>query len=86
VTNALKYAYNNTNRPSLNIRLTEEETKLVCSIKDNGIGIDEQQWKQKKNSFGKQLITALCKQLRAQQSLVVGEGTHFTITIPKQAA
>jgi two-component sensor histidine kinase len=86
VTNALKYAYNNANRPSLNITLTEEETKLVCSIKDNGIGIDEQQWKQKKNSFGKQLITALCKQLRAQQSLVVGEGTHFTITIPKQAA
>jgi two-component sensor histidine kinase len=85
VTNALKYAYSNTSRPSLNITLTEEETKLVCSIKDNGIGINEQQWKQKKNSFGKQLITALCKQLRAQQSLVVDEGTNFTITIPKAA-
>lgn len=86
VTNALKYAYTNTIRPSLNITLTEEDTKLVCSIKDNGIGIDEQQWKQKKNSFGKQLITALCKQLRAQQTMVVSEGTRFTITIPKQAA
>jgi two-component sensor histidine kinase len=86
VTNSLKYAYANTNRPSLNITLKEEEGKLVCSIKDNGIGIDEQQWKQKKNSFGKQLITALCKQLRAQQSLAVNEGTQFTITIPKIAA
>jgi two-component sensor histidine kinase/tetratricopeptide (TPR) repeat protein len=86
VTNALKYAYRNSNRPALHITLTEEDAKLVCSIKDNGIGIDEQQWKQKKNSFGKQLITALCKQLRAQQALVVNEGTQFTITIPKQVA
>jgi two-component sensor histidine kinase len=86
VTNALKYAYSNSNRPALHITLSEEDTKLVCTIKDNGIGIDEQQWKQKKNSFGKQLITALCKQLRAQQTLVVNEGTQFMITIPKQAA
>lgn len=86
MTNALKYAYSNTHRPSLTITLTEEDTKLVCTIKDNGTGIDEQQWKQKKNSFGKQLITALCKQLRAQQSLVVNTGTQFTITIPKQVA
>jgi two-component sensor histidine kinase len=86
VTNSLKYAYCNTHRPLLNITLRQEEAKLVCSIKDNGIGIDEQQWKQKKNSFGKQLITALCKQLRAQQTLAVNEGTEFTITIPQIAA
>ena len=86
VTNALKYAYAEVSRPSLQIALKDEATKMVCLIKDNGIGINEQQWKQKKNSFGKQLITALCKQLRAQQSLEVNEGTQFTITIPKQAA
>ena len=86
VTNALKYAYTGIIRPALYITLTDEDAKLVCAVKDNGIGIDEQQWKQKKNSFGKQLITALCKQLRAQQTMVVSEGTRFTITIPKQAA
>jgi pentatricopeptide repeat protein len=86
MTNALKYAYSDSYRPSLNITLTEEDTKLVCTIKDNGVGIDEHQWKQQKNSFGKQLISALCKQLRAQQSLVVNAGTQFTITIPKQVA
>jgi two-component sensor histidine kinase len=85
VTNSLKYAYDNIHRPALHIILREEEAKLVCAIRDNGIGINEQQWKQKKNSFGKQLITALCKQLRAQQTLVVNEGTQFTITIPKAA-
>lgn len=86
VTNSLKYAYSNIRRPWLNITLRQDEAELICTIKDNGIGIDEQQWKQKKNSFGKQLITALCKQLRAQQTLVVNEGTEFTITIPQIAA
>ncbi|OQP48488.1 hypothetical protein A4D02_07185 [Niastella koreensis] len=86
MTNSLKYAYSGVYRPALNITLTEEDTKLVCTIKDNGVGLDEQQWKTTKKSFGKQLITALCKQLRAQQSLVVNTGTQFTITIPKQAA
>ncbi|WP_143774041.1 tetratricopeptide repeat-containing sensor histidine kinase [Niastella vici] len=86
VTNALKYAYDDSKRPFLSIMLTEEETKMVCAIKDNGIGINEQQWKQKKNSFGKQLITALCKQLRAQQAMAIDGGTQFFITIPKQAA
>jgi two-component sensor histidine kinase/tetratricopeptide (TPR) repeat protein len=86
VTNALKYAYPNITHPSLHISLTEEDNHIVCCIKDNGIGIDEQQWKQQKKSFGKQLITALCKQLRAQQQLVVQEGTGFTITIPKKVA
>jgi two-component sensor histidine kinase len=82
VTNALKYAYGKVNRPSLYIGLIEKETTLICRIKDNGIGINEQQWKQQRSSFGKQLISALCKQLRAQQTLVVHEGTQFTITIP----
>jgi len=86
VTNALKYAYTNSNKPALHISLTEQENNIVCFIKDNGVGIDEQQWKKQKQSFGKQLITALCKQLRAQQNLVVNEGTGFTITIPKKAA
>ena len=85
MTNALKYAYAGVARPSLHIILTDNAQQLVCEIKDNGIGLDENKWKQKSSSFGKQLITALCKQLRAQQSLVVDGGTQFTITIPKAA-
>ncbi|TDW96165.1 two-component sensor histidine kinase [Dinghuibacter silviterrae] len=86
VTNALKYAYPGIARPSLQIRITEEPLRLVCQVRDNGVGIDLDRWKQKTSSFGKQLITALCKQLRAEQTLVVDGGTAFTLTIPKQAA
>ena len=85
MTNALKYAYSGIARPSLHIVLTDSAQQLVCAVKDNGIGMDENKWKQKSSSFGKQLITALCKQLRAQQSLIIDKGTQFTITIPKAA-
>ncbi len=86
VTNALKYAYAGVDRPSLLIDMTDNGQKLVCQVKDNGCGMDEGRWTQKSPSFGKQLIAALCRQLRAQQTLVVNGGVQFIITIPKQAA
>ncbi|MBO9564670.1 MAG: ATP-binding protein [Niastella sp.] len=86
ITNSLKYAYRDIEHPSLLISLTEDANNLTFVIKDNGIGINEEAWKQKSNSFGKQLIGALCKQMRARQTLVVNEGTEFTIMIPRQAA
>ena len=86
ITNALKYAYRDIQHPSLLIGLTEDTSHMTFVIKDNGIGINEETWKQKSNSFGKQLITALCKQMRAKQTLVINGGTEFTITIPRQAA
>ena len=87
ITNALKYAYCQVTRPFLQIQLTEDrDNNIIFLVKDNGIGINESEWLQKSNSFGKQLITALCKQLRAKQSFLINKGTQFTITIPKQAA
>ena len=85
MTNSLKYAYEGVQHPSLYIALTEDASNIICTVKDNGAGIDEKTWNQKSNSFGKQLVKALCKQLRAQQSLVVDQGTQFTITIPRAA-
>ncbi|HEY4147633.1 MAG TPA: histidine kinase dimerization/phosphoacceptor domain -containing protein [Chitinophagaceae bacterium] len=86
VTNALKYAYVSIDRPSLEIMLTETDQQLICRVKDNGIGINENDWKQQNDSFGKQLIKALCRQLRAEQQLLIESGTQFTFTIPKRAA
>ncbi len=86
ITNSLKYAYRDIQHPSLLISVTEDTHHMIFVIKDNGIGINEEAWKQKSNSFGKQLIGALCKQMRAKQTLVINEGTEFTITIPRQVA
>lgn len=86
VTNALKYAYPGVSRPALDIRLDEDAKQLLVEVRDNGVGLDVAQWKRKSQSFGKQLIGALCRQLRAEQQLVVDGGTRFTLLIPKQAA
>lgn len=86
ITNSLKYAYRDIQHPSLLISVTEDTHYMIFVIKDNGIGINEEAWKQKSNSFGKQLIGALCKQMRAKQTLVINKGTEFTITIPRQVA
>src|SRR6185437_4848708 len=71
VTNAFKYAYQGIERPSLRISLEREGGYLNLLVRDNGVGIDEERWRQGKESFGKQLIGALCKQLRATQRMGV---------------
>jgi two-component sensor histidine kinase len=83
VTNAFKYAYQNVKQPSLHITCTEKGNDINLTIKDNGTGLDEKIWKQSGGSFGKQLVTTLCRQLRAKQSLEVNNGTRFQFVIPK---
>ena len=90
ITNAFKYAYQDTANPSLHIECTEQEEHIILSITDNGKGWDQSKWRQdssplaKGGSFGKQLVTALCKQLRATQELTVDNGTRFTFIFPRQ--
>jgi two-component sensor histidine kinase len=82
VTNAMKYAYKEVSRPLLHIGLVERDGNIVLKVKDNGPGMDELEWKKKTGSFGKQLITALSKQLRGKQSVTSSGGTIFTVVIP----
>lgn len=86
ITNAMKYAYKNVTHPSLYIALANQGNSIYLKVKDNGKDFNEVEWQQSKGSFGKQLITSLCRQLRAKQSVVVHEGTEFNIIIPQKAA
>jgi two-component sensor histidine kinase len=86
VTNSLKYAFANTSRPCLSISLRKLKDELTLVVRDNGRGIDEEEWKKKGNSFGKQLIKVLGKQLRASQTVDGRNGTSFQIIIPNKAA
>jgi two-component sensor histidine kinase len=85
ITNALKYAYTDIDHPSLRIICTGDGEHIILSIKDNGPGWDQSKWQQAGGSFGKQLVTALCRQLRATQELTTDNGTQFTFIIPRQA-
>lgn len=86
ITNAFKYAYRDIAAPSLQITLNENSGNIQLTVKDNGIGINAESWNKKSVSFGKQLISSLCKQLRAQQTVTSESGTAFTFIIPVKAA
>jgi two-component sensor histidine kinase len=86
ITNAFKYAYKDVAAPSLHITLNEVGNDAVLEVKDNGIGMNMENWNSKTGSFGKQLINSLSKQLRARQQVTCDKGTVFTFIIPVKAA
>ena len=91
VTNALKYAYKDIASPSLHIDYARKGEHVVLSMTTNGNHWDEAKWRQESSpfgnegSFGKQLVTTLCGQLKATQELTVGNGTRFTFIFPRPA-
>jgi len=85
ITNALKYAYPGIDRPALHISCGGDDQDIVLSIRDNGCGLDLDRWQDDGDSFGRELVSTLCGQLRAKQELKVDQGTQFTFIIPRQA-
>jgi two-component sensor histidine kinase len=82
ITNSFKYAYEEVARPLLSINMKAGDDRLQLDIADNGPGMNNAANKQE--GFGKKLIQALNKQLKATCVVQNGEGTHYTITIPYQ--
>lgn len=86
LTNSFKYAFAGIKHPALQINFKKADGNLTLEIKDNGKGIKPGEWDDKRNtSFGRQLVKALCSQLRAKEKLEVVNGTSFTFTIPEAA-
>jgi two-component sensor histidine kinase len=89
VTNAFKYAYKDIATPSLHIDYAGQGEHIALSITINGKDWNEDEWRQegsplgKEGSFGRQLVTTLCGQLKATQQLSVGNGTRFTFIFPR---
>jgi len=80
LTNTFKYAYHNTKSPQLIINLLNIKG-LVLEVKDNGVGIDMEQWTKKTGSFGKRLITGLGEQLGGESTIENRNGTFYQLYI-----
>jgi two-component sensor histidine kinase len=65
--------------PTLTINLLEKNNQLQLIVKDNGPGMSTGD---SKTGFGKQLINALTKQLKAKCEVNVIQGTSYLFTIP----
>lgn len=83
MTNVFKHAYKGIAKPQLKISLQEKDG-LLLEVQDNGIGIDVQEWEQKKETFGKQLIQSLIKQVSGQCRIEGQQGTYFSLWIPNK--
>jgi two-component sensor histidine kinase len=83
ITNALKYAYAGNDHPALHIRLNRDKEGYLFVLKDNGCKWDERQWLEAGSSFGRQLVSSLCKQLNARELLTIDNGAIFTFFIPQ---
>ncbi|MCX6319329.1 MAG: sensor histidine kinase [Bacteroidetes bacterium] len=82
ITNAFKYAYAEVSRPALTITLTDQQDTLRLDLSDNGPGMKDNGTSH--TGFGKKLIQALTKQLKATCTIHNEGGTHYTLLIPQQ--
>ncbi|KPM48101.1 histidine kinase dimerization/phosphoacceptor domain -containing protein [Jiulongibacter sediminis] len=81
VTNAFKYAFTENENPVLSVSLKKAKD-LTLTIQDNGPGVDVASWQKRGQSFGKQLVNGLTRQLGGKLEIESQKGTRFTITIP----
>jgi two-component sensor histidine kinase len=80
VTNSLKYAFDNTINPTIEIDLFVKNHELVLMVKDNGSGFPDVD-KVKVKSFGFKLINSMCRQLDATFEIENNNGALTTIRI-----
>ncbi|PCJ91613.1 MAG: histidine kinase [Flavobacteriaceae bacterium] len=80
VTNAIKYAYKNNNKPTLKICVKNRNNEVTIDILDNGEGFTKKE-QYKSNSLGIKLVTSLAIQLGGELKLMQNTGTHWKLTL-----
>ncbi len=79
VTNAFKYAFNNTAAPRVMVRMNQEGGKVKLIVADNGSGFDPALIGRKKESFGMKLVNMLVSQLKGEMTIEQNNGAVFTV-------
>ncbi len=88
-TNALKHAFVGRESGELTVRLrSDEQGKVVLSVKDDGIGLPPEMDIKKVRTLGLRLVQMLARQLHASVDAQENNGTTFTITfeVPEHEA
>jgi PAS domain S-box-containing protein len=84
ITNALKYAFPNGKKGTVNISMTEEKEIVTLRIEDNGIGLPKGFNYLESETLGLQLVATLVEQLEGELVLESDGGTKYCITFEKQ--
>ena len=80
ITNSLKYAFPNNQNGNIYITLEEIGSGLQLQIKDNGIGVEVEKFKQS-TSFGNRLVHILTEQLEGSLTIHPDKGGFVEINI-----
>jgi two-component sensor histidine kinase len=82
ISNALKYAFENTEKGILQIDLQLVDKKLLLRVKDNGKGLDKEKLVTSQ-SMGYKLIQSFLQKLQATMNIEVDNGTCIELFITK---
>ncbi len=80
ISNSLKYAFKNTEKPEISIQLRKTGPFFEMIIADNGSGLDQDALRKRTNqSMGLHLIETLTKQLHGALNIQSDKGLSYTI-------
>ncbi|MCX8159344.1 MAG: PAS domain S-box protein [Candidatus Saccharicenans sp.] len=84
ITNSLKYAFGNSKKGEIRLKLEKTDDRLALEIADNGVGLSQDFFASPSSGLGKEIIRALTDQLEANLEIKSrpGQGTSFHLTIP----
>lgn len=80
ISNSLKHAFNNTDKPKISISLQKTEIMFKMTISDNGSGIDVSQQQPDSKTMGIHLIKTLTAQLHGSVHISSDKGLQYTIS------
>ena len=83
MSNSLKYAFNLKSKGQINIVLKKIDEKLLLQVKDDGIGIQENEDVTAGPSFGYKIIKAFSQKLKAFITINSQHGTDVQLLISK---
>jgi two-component sensor histidine kinase len=83
LTNSFKHAFPNNEKGIISVKLQEDENNCIIRVSDNGVGLPEDFNFTANKSMGMDLIHILAEQLEARLTIKSGQGSSFTLAIPK---
>lgn len=84
VTNAVKYAFEGIENPTIEVRYLSESKEANLTVKDNGVGVKNNLEFQNSESFGMTLINNFVNQLKGNLTIENRKGLSLKITFPKK--
>ncbi|MEX2640679.1 MAG: histidine kinase dimerization/phosphoacceptor domain -containing protein [Balneolales bacterium] len=83
LSNAYKHAFKDKARGNIWITVSENSSNIIITVKDDGVGLPECFDLGQAKTMGMNLVNTWAKQLQAELTVSLGDGTCFVVDFPK---